>query len=176
MLSHVGPLHGIKVVDLTRQLAGPQATRILADLGADVTCVEQTDSKGDMMASNYAVYTYVKHSKSRVSVDLRSVEGRRFLDSALQDADVFVENFRPGVVAAMGYSWASVHARFPRVIMCSISGFGQTGAASKKPAMDVVIQAMSGVMSMTGPVEITLATDDPSAVEIPLRKQPRIHQ
>jgi CoA:oxalate CoA-transferase len=94
---------------------------------ADVTCVEQVGSKGDLMASNPAMLTVVKHSKRRLAVDLRSLAGKAMLDKLLADADVLVENYRPGVIGAMGYSWAAVHDRFPSLIMCSISGFGQTG-------------------------------------------------
>ena len=145
-----GPLHNVVVVDLTRQLAGPQSTRVLADLGAKVIKVEQTDSTGDLVAANRSVFAWVINNKERISLDMRSTVGKKQLDMLLRNADVFVENFKPGVVAKMGLSWNEVHKKYPRLIMCSISGFGQTGPLSSRPAMDVIIQAMSGVMSMTG--------------------------
>jgi CoA:oxalate CoA-transferase len=146
----LGPLEGVVVVDLSRQLAGPQCTRILADLGARVIKIEQVGSSGDMMAGTPFFFHWVSHTKERCDLDLRDPQGKQMLDELLASADVLVENFKPGVMESMGYDWESVHARWPRLVMCSVSGFGQTGPYRSRPAMDVVIQAMSGVMSMTG--------------------------
>eukprot|EP00037_Helgoeca_nana_P019392 m.189051 g.189051 ORF g.189051 m.189051 type:complete len:385 (-) comp24845_c0_seq1:117-1271(-) len=146
----MGPLAGTVVVDLTRQLAGPQCTRVLSDLGATVIKVEQAGSKGDMMATNPVVVALLAKNKERVTLDLKHNEGKAHLERLLDGADVLVENFRPGVMAAMGFGWERIQQRWPRVVMCSVSGFGQTGPLAQRPAMDVVIQAMSGVMSTTG--------------------------
>ncbi len=145
-----GPLHNIIVVDLTRQLAGPQSTRVLADLGAKVIKVEQTNSTGDTVAANKPFFAWIINNKERISLDLRSDLGKQQLDELLKHSDVLVENFKPGVIGKMGYSWDVVHKKFPKLIMCSVSGFGQTGPWTSRPAMDVIIQAMSGLMSMTG--------------------------
>eukprot|EP01046_Picozoa_sp_COSAG06_P011961 COSAG06_NODE_689_length_13068_cov_9.661269_16_plen_177_part_00 len=120
-----GPLANVVCVDLTRQLAGPQASRILSDLGARVIKVEQTGSSGDLIEASPHYFAAVNHSKERVELDLRSDEGRASFDALLEAADILTENFRPGVMNQMGYSWESVHARFPHLIMASVSGFGQ---------------------------------------------------
>ena len=120
-----GPLANVVCVDLTRQLAGPQASRILSDLGARVIKVEQTGSSGDLIEASPHYFAAVNHSKERVELDLHSDEGRASFDALLEAADILTENFRPGVMTQMGYSWESVHARFPHLIMASVSGFGQ---------------------------------------------------
>lgn len=145
-----GPLNGVVVVDLSRQLAGPQCSRILSDFGARVIRVEQAGGVGDLLEASPHFFQTLNHSKERVMLDLRSVDGRSSLDLLLESADVLLENYRPGVIESMGYGWESVHARWPRLIMASVSGFGQTGPDSGLPAMDVVVQALSGLMSITG--------------------------
>eukprot|EP00935_MAST-01C_sp_MAST-1C-sp1_P002694 g2694.t1 len=146
------PLAGFLVVDLTRQLAGPTSTRILADCGARVIKVEQKDSKGDTVAANPQFAAQVWHSKERITLDLYDKDGDlELLHQLLAKADVLVENFKPGVMKAMGLDWPVVHARHPHIIMTSVSGFGQTGGPDGvRPAMDVVIQAMCGMMEITG--------------------------
>ena len=119
-------------------------------MGARVIKVEQSGSSGDLIEASPHYFAAINHSKERVELDLRSDEGRASLDALLGAADVLTENYKPGVMRSMGYDWESVHARWPRLIMASVSGFGQDGPMSQLPAMDVVIQALSGVMSITG--------------------------
>ena len=159
------PLSGITVIDLTRILSGPHCTRILADLGARVIkCepprgdstrnfaphIQRPSTKGT--ASSY----FAQVNAGKVSLELDLSEGseaarrdREILERLLDGADVLVENFRPGVIARLGFGWERLHAKFPRLIMCSISGFGQYGPLSKLGAVDTIIQALSGMMSVT---------------------------
>jgi crotonobetainyl-CoA:carnitine CoA-transferase CaiB-like acyl-CoA transferase len=151
-----GPLAGIRVFDLTRVLAGPFCTMILADLGAEVLKIEHPKRPdytrsipplvGDM--SHYFLAT--NRNKKSVALDLRSREGREIgLELALA-CDVVVENFRPGVIAKMGLDFEALRSRRPDIIVCSISGFGQDGPLSARASVDTVVQALSGVMSVTG--------------------------
>ena len=103
-----GPLHNIVVVDLTRQLAGPQATRVLADMGAKVIKVEQEGSTGDIMSRSKVAFAWISNNKERVSMDLRSEDGKRQLEMLLKDADVLVENFKAGVIEQMGFGYESI--------------------------------------------------------------------
>eukprot|EP00945_MAST-04E_sp_MAST-4E-sp1_P002969 g2969.t1 len=119
-------------------------------MGAKVIKVEQEGSTGDIMSRSKVAFAWISNNKERVSMDLRSEDGKRQLEMLLKDADVLVENFKAGVIEQMGFGWERVHRMFPKLIMCSISGFGQTGPWKNRPAMDVVIQAMSGIMSTTG--------------------------
>lgn len=150
------PFDGIKVLDLTHALAGPFATQLLADLGADVVKLENPNHQDFSRAippfagaqSHY--FLAINHGKRSIAADLRSDEGKRLAFELATKADVVIENFRPGAVERMGLGHEAVSAANPRVIHCSISGFGQEGEASKRPAYDIVIQAMSGFMSVTG--------------------------
>ena len=112
--------------------------------------MEPEGPSGDLVEASPHYFLAINHSKERVTLDLRSVEGKIQLGGLLDHADVLLENFRPGVVAEMGLGWEVVHERWPRLIRCSMSGFGQTGPDSALPAMDVVVQALSGLMSVTG--------------------------
>lgn len=151
-----GPLAGFTVIDLTRVLAGPYCTMLLADLGARVIKVEQPgtgdDSRqvGPFIGDDSAYFMSVNRNKESIALDLKSPEGRKVFEALLQNADVLVENFRPGTMEKLGYGWETLHARFPRLVFTSVSGFGQTGPYSKLPAYDMVVQAMSGIMSLTG--------------------------
>lgn len=150
------PFRGIKVLDLTHALSGPFATQLLADQGADVVKVENPDHQdlsrsippyvGDQ--SHY--FVAINHGKRSIALNLRSDEGRATLLRLAQTADILVENFRPGVAARMGLGRKQLAQSNPRLIQCSISGFGQEGEAAGRPAYDVVIQALSGFMSVTG--------------------------
>ena len=166
-----GPLSGITVVDLSRILAGPYATFLLAELGARVIKVEPP-GKGDD-AREYGpfkngVSTYfasVNRGKESIALDLKTEGDRRILDALLEHADVIVENFRPGTMEKLGYGWETLHARFPRLIYASASGFGHTGPLSKEPAYDMVVQGLGGIMSITGhpgqpPVRIGMSVGD----------------
>lgn len=156
MRSSLGPLHGFTVIDLTRVLAGPYCTLLLADLGARVIKVEQPgcgdDSRqiGPFVDGESAYFMSVNRNKESIALDLKSPEDRKIFESLLQTADVLVENFRPGTMDRLGYGWEALHARFPRLVFTSVSGFGQTGPYSKRPAYDMVVQAMGGIMSLTG--------------------------
>ncbi|MCS6987781.1 MAG: CoA transferase [Sphingomonadaceae bacterium] len=150
------PLAGLVVVDLTRVLAGPFATMLLADLGARVIKVEQPGSGDDartfppFVDGESAYFASVNRGKESIALDLKDENDRAILWRLLARADVLVENFRPGALERLGFGWSSLHARLPRLILASVSGFGQTGPLSQRPAYDVIVQAMSGMMSITG--------------------------
>lgn len=152
-----GPLAGLLVVDLTRVLAGPYATMLLADLGARVIKVE-TPGAGDDSRSigpfagpgDSAYFTSVNRGKESIALDLKAPDDRAVFEALLARADVLVENFRPGAMARLGYGFEALHARFPRLIYAAASGFGQTGPEAKRPAYDLIVQAMGGIMSITG--------------------------
>jgi crotonobetainyl-CoA:carnitine CoA-transferase CaiB-like acyl-CoA transferase len=152
------PLSGIRVVDLTRYVAGPLMAMTLGDLGADVIKVETprgdpARESGPFVGGESTYYMASNHSKRSVSVDLRDRRGRDLLLTLIDTADVFVENFRPGTAAAMGLSYDTLHARNPRLVYVSISGFGDTDAGRDMPGFDQTVQAMSGLMSVTGTEE-----------------------
>lgn len=151
-----GPLNGITVLDLSRVLAGPYATMVLADLGARVIKVE-TPGRGDdarayppFIGERSAYFMSLNRDKESIALDLKADSDRAVFERLLARADVLVENFRPGTLARLGYGWADVSERFPRLILASCSGFGQTGPYAGKPAYDMVVQAMGGIMSLTG--------------------------
>ena len=154
--SSTKPLSGITVLDLTRVLSGPYCTMMLADLGARVIKVEDPaggdDSRhvGPFVDGESVYFASVNRNKESVALDLKSSEGGAALDQLLSQADVLVENFRPGVMDRLGYGWDEVHARHPALVYASISGFGQTGPHRSRPAYDMVVQAMGGIMSVTG--------------------------
>jgi CoA:oxalate CoA-transferase len=152
------PLAGIRVLDLSRVLAGPFCTMNLADLGAEVIKIEipgsGDDSRGyapripDSRDSGY--YYSVNRGKRSVTLDLRKPEGAELLCELARQADVIVENFSPGTMERFNVGYARLRAANPRVILCSISGFGQTGPMASAPAYDIVAQALGGTMSITG--------------------------
>ena len=151
-----GPLSGIVVIDLSRILAGPYCTFLMAEMGARVIKVEPP--KGGDDARAYGPYvngksTYfasVNRGKESIALDLKNDEHRKIFESLLAKADVVVENFRPGTMEKLGYGWDTLHPRYPKLIYASASGFGHTGPNSKDPAYDMVMQGMGGVMSITG--------------------------
>ena len=151
-----GPLSGITVLDLTRVLAGPFATMILADLGARVIKVEVPprgdDAReiGPFMNGRSAYFMSLNRGKESLAIDLKDDGERQLFDELLEHADVLVENFRPGVMAKLGYGWDDLHAGNPGLIYVATSGFGQSGPYSQRPAYDVVVQGMGGIMSLTG--------------------------
>lgn len=150
------PLAGITVVDLTRVLAGPACTQMLADLGARVIKVEQPGCGDDARAIGpfvegvSAYFMSVNRNKESIALDLKDAQDRAIFERLLDSADILAENFRPGTLEKLGYSWETLHASYPRLIVASISGFGQTGPYHRQPAYDMVVQAMSGMMSVTG--------------------------
>ena len=155
--SNAPPLDGITVLDLTRVLSGPYCTMLLADMGARVIKIEQPDKGDDTRAwgppfvNGESVYFLsINRNKESVTLDFKTPEGRGLLDRLIAKADVVVENFRPGVLKKLGLDYETLAATHPRLIHCSISGFGQTGPRSQEPGYDAVIQAEGGLMSLTG--------------------------
>jgi CoA:oxalate CoA-transferase len=155
-----GPLSGITVVDLTRVLAGPYCTMVLADLGARVIKVE-TPAGGDD-ARNFgpfvdtpgggksAYFMSLNRGKESIALNLKDDEDKKIFEQLLSKADILVENFRPGTMEKLGYGWDTLHEIYPRLIYAAASGFGHSGPYSKRPAYDLVVQGMGGVMSLTG--------------------------
>lgn len=153
-------LSDVVVVDLSRVLAGPYATMMLGDLGAAVIKIEQP-GKGDdtrqfgppSIAGESAYYLGLNRNKRSVTLDYTTSAGQEKLHGLLAEATVLVENFRPGTLARYGLDYATLHARYPGLIYCSISGYGQTGPAAGQPGYDFIAQAESGIMAVTGEVE-----------------------
>ncbi len=154
--ARTGPLAGVVVVDLTRVLAGPYCTLVLADLGARVIKIERPgvgdDARhvGPFVGGRSAYFLSLNRGKESLALDLREPADRAVFERLLARADVLVENFRPGVMERLGYGAAALGARFPRLVAASVSGFGQTGPLADRPAYDLVVQAMGGIMSITG--------------------------
>jgi CoA:oxalate CoA-transferase len=151
------PLDGIRVLDLTRFLAGPYCTQELGDFGADVIKVEPLDGDGtryqtlrpDLLGNSY-FFAAANRNKRSVTIDVRKEGGREIVLRLARRADVFVENFRPGVMDRLGLGEEGLRKLNPRLIYCSITGFGSTGPYTARPGFDQVGQGMSGFMSITG--------------------------
>jgi crotonobetainyl-CoA:carnitine CoA-transferase CaiB-like acyl-CoA transferase len=151
------PLEEITVLDLTRVLSGPYCTMILADMGARVIKIEQP-GKGDdtrgwgppFLSGESAYFLSINRNKESVTLDFKKPEGRAVLDRLIAKSDVVVENFRPGTLTRIGLDYPSLAPKHPKLIMCSISGFGQTGPRAREAGYDAVIQAEGGLMSITG--------------------------
>jgi crotonobetainyl-CoA:carnitine CoA-transferase CaiB-like acyl-CoA transferase len=151
------PLQGITVLDLTRVLSGPYCTMLLADMGARVIKVEQP-GKGDdtrawgppFLEGESAYFLSINRNKESVTLDFKQPGGRAVLDRLVAMTDVIVENFRPGTLAKLGLDYAALAPRHPRLVYCSISGFGHSGPRRKEPGYDAVMQAEGGLMSITG--------------------------
>ncbi|PZU21296.1 MAG: carnitine dehydratase [Shinella sp.] len=156
MTQNPGLLSGVTVIDLTRVLAGPYASMLLADLGARVIKVEAPESGDDsrgfgpMHSGTSTYFASVNRGKESIALDLKAEDDRAILFDLLERADVLIENFRPGVMERLGLDWPALESRFPRLIYASVSGFGQTGPYRDRAAYDIVVQAMSGMMSVTG--------------------------
>lgn len=152
----MAPLDGVVILDLTHVLAGPFCSQTLGDLGARVIKVERPGGGDDTRAfppfvgGESAYFATLNAGKQSIALDLKATADRAILDRLLARADVVLENFRPGVMDRLGYGWAALHARHPRLIYGAVSGFGQTGPDAAKPAYDMVVQARGGVMSITG--------------------------
>jgi CoA:oxalate CoA-transferase len=151
------PLAGMTVVDLTRILAGPYCTLVLANLGARVIKVEQPGigdfarGIGPFVGGKSLYFAALNYDKESIALDLKRAEDRAVFDELLGAADVLVENFRPGSMERLGYGWEAVHARWPRLVYGAASGFGHTGPLRLRRAYDMVVQAMGGILSLTGP-------------------------
>lgn len=157
-----GPLNHIRVLDLTRILSGPFCTMVMADLGADVIKIEQpvtgdpARGNGPFLTSKEAgqefstYFMSINRGKRSIAIDLSKPEGKEVLLKLAEVSDVLIENFRPGTLERLGLAYETVSARRPDIIMCSISGFGQTGPYAQRPALDVIVQGMGGMLSITG--------------------------
>jgi crotonobetainyl-CoA:carnitine CoA-transferase CaiB-like acyl-CoA transferase len=151
------PLNGIRVVDLTRFLAGPFCTQELGDFGADIVKIEPLDGdhsryqslRKDLLGNSY-FFAAANRSKRSVTVDITTRAGREIVRRLARQADVVIENFRPGVMERLGLGVRTLCEENPRLIYCGVSGFGQTGPYSRRPGFDQVAQGMSGFMSITG--------------------------
>ena len=155
-MSIPGPLSGITVLDLTRVLAGPYCTMVMADLGARVIKVEVPEGGDDarhfgpFVHGKSAYFMSLNRGKESIALDLKAGDDRAIFEQLLAKADVLVENFRPGAMEKLGYGWEVLHGRFPSLVYAAASGFGHNGPYAKRPAYDMVVQAMGGIMSLTG--------------------------
>ena len=165
------PLSGLKVIDFSRVLAGPLCTMLLGDMGADVIKIEDPRHGDDTrewapFVGGWSTYFLsVNRNKKSVAIDLKSPEGRTLLENLIRDADVLVENFRPGTLERLGFGPAQARALNERLIYCSISGYGTTGPRQSEPGYDMVIQGESGLMDVTGfpetgPTKVGVAITD----------------
>ncbi len=152
----MGPLEGLKVLDLTRVLAGPYCTMILGDLGADIIKVEMPvtgdDSRhfGPYQNGESAYFMSLNRNKRSMTLNLKTDQGKELLRNLVKKVDVIIENFRPGTMEKLGLGYAELKVINPKIIYAASSGFGHSGPYSKKPAYDGVVQAMGGIMSITG--------------------------
>jgi CoA:oxalate CoA-transferase len=155
-MAQPGPLSGITIVDLSRILAGPYCTLLLAELGARVIKVEAPGGGDD--ARQYGPFTNgkstyfasVNRGKESIALDLKAAGDKEIFERLLDKADAIVENFRPGTMERLGYGWDQLHPRYPRLIYAAASGFGHTGPFSHYPSYDMVVQGLGGIMSITG--------------------------
>ena len=155
-MAQPGPLSGITIVDLSRILAGPYCTLLLAELGARVIKVEAPNGGDD--ARQYGPFTNgkstyfasVNRGKESIALDLKAAKDKEIFERLLDKADAIVENFRPGTMERLGYGWDTLHPRYPRLIYAAASGFGHTGPFSRYPSYDMVVQGLGGIMSITG--------------------------
>ena len=154
-----GPLRGLRVLDLTRVLAGPTCTQMLGDLGAEVIKIERPEAGDDTRGfappfvpntRESAYFVGVNRNKKSVTLDIAKPEGQAVVHRLLEHCDVLVENFKVGALAKYGLAWEQLSPKHPRLIYCSITGFGQTGPYAPRPGYDSLIQGMGGIMSLTG--------------------------
>ncbi len=150
------PLSGIKIIDLTSALSGPYCTMLLGDMGAEIIKIEEP-KEGDMnrksgpfIKGEGAYFLYTNRNKKSVTLNLREEKGRSILYQLVKNADIFVENFRPQVKERLKIDYLSLKQINPRLIYCSISGFGQNGPWADRPGFDQIAQGLSGLMSVTG--------------------------
>ncbi len=152
-----GPLDGIVVIDLTRVLAGPYCSMILTDMGATVIKIERPEGGDDARAftpfvnGESAYFMSINRGKKSVTLNLKSERGREILIDLVRKADILIENFKPGVMKKLGLAYEELAKHNPRLIYAASSGFGQSGPYSDRPAYDLIIQGMGGLMSITGP-------------------------
>jgi crotonobetainyl-CoA:carnitine CoA-transferase CaiB-like acyl-CoA transferase len=151
------PLAGIRIADFSRVLAGPLATMLLGDLGADVVKVERPDTGDDtrgwgppFVGEDAAYFLSLNRNKRSVVLDLASEEGRGHARRLALASDVVVENFRPGLMERFGLDYPSLAAEEPALVFCSLTAFGEADASGSRPGYDIIVQALSGLMSFTG--------------------------
>ena len=174
-----GPLSGLRVVDLSRVLAGPACTQILGDLGADVIKIERPSVGDDTRkwgppflkdqdgndTTESAYYLSCNRNKRSIAIDITTADGQAIIHGLLEKSDILIENFKCGDLKKHGLDFDSVHARHPHIIYASITGFGQTGPLSSEPGYDLLVQAMGGLMAITGepdgaPMKVGVALSD----------------
>lgn len=157
-------LAGLRVLDLSRILAGPSATQLLGDLGADVVKIEKPGEGDDTRkwgppfvpdqegrpSSESAYYLCANRNKRSIEIDITTAEGQALIHALLAKADVFIENYKVGGLQAYGLAYAQIKSLYPKLVYCSITGFGQTGPYANRAGYDFLIQAMGGIMSVTG--------------------------
>lgn len=157
-------LAGLRVLDLSRILAGPSATQLLGDLGADVVKIEKPGEGDDTRkwgppfvpdqegrpSSESAYYLCANRNKRSIEIDITTPEGQALIHALLEKADVFIENYKVGGLQAYGLAYGQIKSLYPRLVYCSITGFGQTGPYANRAGYDFLIQAMGGIMSVTG--------------------------
>ena len=172
MTEPTGPLKGLRVVDLTRVLAGPTCTQMLGDLGAEVIKIERPEAGDDTRGfappfmpntRESAYFVGVNRNKKSITLDIAKPEAQAIVHKLLENADILVENFKVGALAKYGLGYEQLKEKYPGLIYCSITGFGQTGPYAPRPGYDALIQAMGGVMSLTGEIE-----GEPQKVGIPV--------
>ena len=151
-----GPLSGIVIADLTRVLAGPYCTMVLRDLGARVIKIETPDGGDDareigpFIDGKSAYFMSLNRGKESIALNLKDPKDRETFEAILTKSDILVENYRAGTMEKLGYGWDDLHPKYPQLIYAAASGFGHTGPYKSKPAYDMVVQAMGGIMSLTG--------------------------
>jgi CoA:oxalate CoA-transferase len=156
-----GPFSGLLVLDLTRVLAGPYAALLTAELGARVIKIEPPNTgddsrtigpflKSESGKTKSGYFLSINRGKESIALDLKSEPDRRIFEALLSRADVLIENYRGGTMERLGYGWESLKEKHPRLIYAGVSGFGHTGPYAARPAYDMVVQAMGGIMSLTG--------------------------
>lgn len=149
------PLEGVRVIDLSQVMAGPYCSMLLADMGAEVIKVEPPQGENTRTWPPYkggesAAFMAINRNKKGISLNLKSEEGKKVFYDLIKSADVIVENFRPGVVKRLGVDYDTLSEINPKLIYCSISGFGQSGPYSSRGGYDLILQGMTGIMSITG--------------------------
>src|SRR5580693_276555 len=174
-----GPFSGLVVLDLTRVLAGPYCALLMAELGARVIKVEPPNSGDDSRSigpfikskagkTKSGYFLSINRGKESIALDLKADADRKIFEALLKRADVLIENYRGGTMEKLGYGWDILKTRYPRLVYAGISGFGHTGPYAPRPAYDMVVQAMGGIMSLTGhpgapPTRVGTSTGDLTA-------------
>lgn len=156
MVTRKGALEGLTVLDLTRVLAGPFCTMMLADMGANVIKIEQTETGADerhmgpFLNGESAYYMNLNRNKKGITLNLKTPKGKEIFKNLVKKADIVVENYRPGTMKKLGLNYEVLKEINPRIVYAAVSGFGQYGPYTKRPGYDIIAQAMSGLMSTTG--------------------------